>query len=495
MQILKQYLIQIHRIKLKDYINSALILPDIYLGKECEKDIQSKNKNFLVFSDGYINELDETQILIDVILTKSEIQKLHQCGEMYYADFPLPITRIKKIYVQDKIVQKHILATIETSENGMLPKTLFDIYNTKEKKLFLKKEYQSLNDDVKSDDYTNSIKLFDKRMGMFSFMKNTNLYYADNQKIVSNYNSKYFTIHKLLENQDYHELNMIENNPILKEILYSNKLLDKDILISIAETIEDNETKELFLGYLKPTGGRSIIKEFAKNGQILYYLIGLIWRFKQKDDSNKLDNLKSDIQDLIPYEEAELSLAILGLYYGYSKLRSHEEIIINDAVFKAIFGTEFNIKFEMDTKLDYITVESLYLLCFSKKDKKGFEFEYLNYPVKPKVKKIQIDEKLKIWYNITTEEHFDKNYITIKELSFKDVVLNKLQSYPNDIKLGIHHIFSYFYKYYKNENQESLFGNLDTLNCSKSTFINAVENQKDEKKQKELLKLFEADGK
>jgi hypothetical protein len=52
----EKYLLQIHRIKLIDYINCGLVLPDVYLGEDIEKDVQSKNKNFLVLSDGYIKK-------------------------------------------------------------------------------------------------------------------------------------------------------------------------------------------------------------------------------------------------------------------------------------------------------------------------------------------------------------------------------------------------------------------------------------------------------
>ena len=64
-----KFLLQIHRIKLQDYIQGALIAQDRYLGDEIEKDIQSINPDYLVLSDGYIGELDEYQILLELILT------------------------------------------------------------------------------------------------------------------------------------------------------------------------------------------------------------------------------------------------------------------------------------------------------------------------------------------------------------------------------------------------------------------------------------------
>ena len=67
-----KFLLQIHRIKLQDYIQCGLIVADKYLGDEIEKDIQSINPDYLVLSNGYIDDLDEYQILLELILTADE---------------------------------------------------------------------------------------------------------------------------------------------------------------------------------------------------------------------------------------------------------------------------------------------------------------------------------------------------------------------------------------------------------------------------------------
>ena len=83
----KMYLLQINRIKLQDYIQRGLIVPDKYLDENKEIDIQSKNPNFLVVSDGYIKKLDEYQILLELIITDDEKKRLHEMDGIYYFDF------------------------------------------------------------------------------------------------------------------------------------------------------------------------------------------------------------------------------------------------------------------------------------------------------------------------------------------------------------------------------------------------------------------------
>ena len=133
-----KFLLQIHRIKLQDYIQGALIAQDRYLGDEIEKDIQSINPDYLVLSDGYIGELDEYQILLELILTDAEKEKLQKVDDIYYIDFPLPLTRIKKIYVQDEDIKNHIIVNIQTSEKGFLPDRLFDVFLNNEQNIFTK---------------------------------------------------------------------------------------------------------------------------------------------------------------------------------------------------------------------------------------------------------------------------------------------------------------------------------------------------------------------
>ena len=127
-----RFLLQIHRIKLQDYIQGALIAPDKYLGDEIEKDIQSKNEDILALSDGYFEELDEYQILLELILTDEEKEKLIKVDDVYYMDFPLPITRIKKIYVQNDEIKNHIIINVNNSEKGFITERLFDTFEKDE---------------------------------------------------------------------------------------------------------------------------------------------------------------------------------------------------------------------------------------------------------------------------------------------------------------------------------------------------------------------------
>ena len=415
------YLLQINRIKLQDYIKCGLIVPDKYLDENKETDIQSKNPNFLVVSDGYVKKLDEYQILLELIITDDEKEKLHKVDDIYYFDFPLPITRIKKVYVQNQEIKKHIEVQIQNGENGFLPKNLFSVYLKNKKPIFEQREYKPLLDDISVGDFEEQIRVFDKRMGMFAFMKNSEVYYCDDVSKIANYSEHYFsTLSKLLEkpldDKIFEELNILAKNEEFKKLLYSTTQIDKEFIIKESQKIEDSEIKNIFLEMITPTGTRKALKNLLEKNEIEYYLIGLVYYFRQKD-SNKKDNFKIDIKSLIPYEVAEISLAILGIYFGYTILRSEEKIEIKDKFFMKLFKKDkFNMKFTLETKLDYITIETIYNFCF-KNEAKGYEYEYLSYPNNRRVKSTGNNKNYVIEKRVI---HFDTEYIKIRKVQNKE---------------------------------------------------------------------------
>ena len=410
-----KFLLQIHRIKLQDYIQGALIASDKYLGDEIEKDIQSKNPNFLVLSDGYFDELDEHQILIELILTNTEKEKLEKVDDIYYMDFPLPLTRIKKIYVQDEEIKNHIIVNIATSEKGFLPDRLFDVFKNNKEISFNKKSYIDLKLDAKKNDYSTQIRLFDKRLGMYSFIKNTNVYYTNDTGIISNYSDNFLLIFKECLDD---KLDSSKSSAVLKfiNLLYSDKQIDREFIEDICNEIQDLEIKEIFSRVLEPNNILKTLPLLLEKEPNLYYFISLVYYFRQKD-SNKKDNFKIEIKNLIPKNIAEEALVILGTYFGYKILRANENIELNDKVYKNIFGNIFNLKFKLDTKFDYIVLETLYLRSFYKEI--GRDFEYLEYP-----QNVENDVSFK------NEEKFKQNYKYEEIETFFDKLFFKITKIP-----------------------------------------------------------------
>ncbi|MBD3842154.1 MAG: hypothetical protein IE909_09760 [Campylobacterales bacterium] len=437
------YLLQIHRIKLQDYIQCGLVAPDRYLGSEAEIDIQSKNRDFLVVSDGYIDKLDNAQILLELEFTEEEKTRFHSVGELFFFDFPIPITRIKKIYIKDD-KPEHIVANVENSEKGFVHEGLFSTIKKKKNEVsFLRKEYKPLRSSIKTSGYEENITKFDKKLGMFAFMKNANIYYANKTGCISNFSDHYFLLLSRYaqishEAKHFEDFEKVRTSKEFFGLLLSNEQINEEFVEKIAQKIEELELKQIFLEILKPNGTKQVLPKLLEQKNIILYLVALVYYFRQKD-SNKKDNFKLEIGDLIPFEVAEISLAVLGIYLGYNRLRSSEKVEIKDKTFKKIFGEKFDIKFRLDSELDYVTIEALYNNCFHGATRSNINVSNIDF--KDKTFKIPKDKNFNRWYIVSSQESIlGIPYIKICKKSDIKIATEFLDKYPLEItssKYGI----------------------------------------------------------
>ncbi len=494
----KKYLLQINRIKLQNYLQQGLVAPDVYLDEEREIDIQSKNPHFLLLSNGYIDRLDEQTILIELILTQEETDKLICVGEVFYFNMPLPITRIKKVFVQSNEIRDHILKQIDISEKGFLPKRVFDVYQKRKKNIFDKFSYNEVLEGVAVEDYKNATVTFDKRMGMFAFMKNSEIYYADEKGYISNYSEHFFSVlawfseNEARENIDF--LRVLEQpSRFLKDFLQLDKQVDKEFIQEVSDEINDASLKECFLGILQPNNTVNTMKELLQHKNKRYFFVALLYYFRDRN-SNRKDSFKINIRELIPCEYAEEALAILGIFLGYTRLRAAENFEITDKYFNKIFKTnQFNLKFTLENKLDYILIERLYQYCFH--NKKCNEFDYLEYPNQRSQFSIPKDNFFEAWYDVRKEMKFGTEYIQIERKSFEDIFKEHMQKYPDKIILGKDYLYSYVAKYHTDLIELPKYDERFILYVDKERFVQQAALETNLNRQQELIRVFDMDKK
>ena len=491
-----RFLLQVNRIKLSDYIACGLIIPDKYFGDEIEHDTQSKNPNLLAFSNGYIDTLDEQQILIEIVLTDSEKEHLKRIGDVYYYDMPLPLTRIKTIYVQSKKVEKNILKILETGDVGFLPVNLFNLYKKKD---FNMVQYAPLEEDIDKD-YSEKIRRYNGRMGMFSFMKNTRIYYSNETHTISNYPEGYFSALSALLNKSKEEkplefLNLLREYKEFKDLLYSDQEIEKSFIESVVDTTEDEEIKEIFEQLLLPNKTIKTLEVLAEKKAWYHYCVALVYHFRNKA-SNRKDSFKVDVASLIPQEIAETAFAILGIYLGYSSLRASENFALQDKYYKKIFGSRFSIKNELASKLDYILMESIYQTCFYKNSKIMEIPSYLEYPATVKKLALPKDREFKIWYAVEVKEYFDVSCVKITKKDESEIISEKLEKYSDEIVFGKDYLTSFIDKHFTHLINYSKEGKPCKPFCKKSTFLAAIDQLENSKSLiPELLNVFEIDKK
>jgi len=496
--MLHSFYLQIHKIKLQDYISKGIIVPDIYLGESAEKDAQSKNQLCLTLSKGYIKRLDEAQVLIEVILTDEEKESLHENGSIYYYDLPIPINRTKQIYVQDKQAKTNILKEIEIYESGYLPEKLF-VYFKKGKKILFKECFETMNVEYKnSEDLKQKIVKYDKIMGMFAFMKNAHSYYFDERKTYANYSKNYFDVLSKFGSDPSEKsidfFKVLKENRDFFDLVYSEDTMSDEFINSLIDTIEDEETISIFKDLLyKPNASRECLKRL-KDKKEIYFYICLVYIHKQKD-SNKKEYFKEDIAQEIPYEKIEYALAFLGLYYGYSDLSRSEEIQIDDTYMQKILrNNEINIKLKMDSKLDCVVIESIFNYVFH--DDKNIQYDCSSHLFAKKQNlKMPLDKNFKIFYEVEKKDILGTPYFKIRKKPFEELVIKSLSNYKEEeISFDRYYLSVFVSINFKSLLSYSKDGKPVAPYFKKSNFLEIIKDEKNITMQNKLLKVFELDN-
>ena len=114
-------------------------------------------------------------------------------------------------------------------------------------------------------------------MGIFSFIKNNELYYCNETNNISNYSKHYFSIFSTLlkeplSSNHFEQLDILNQNESFKSLLYSQNQIDREFIEQEANKIENNQLKEMFLEVLKPTGSRDVLFKLLEKNHLEYYL-------------------------------------------------------------------------------------------------------------------------------------------------------------------------------------------------------------------------------
>jgi hypothetical protein len=408
---INSFIIQINKSNLLDYFGSALIYPVNYETRELArsqrtKDIQHFSPNHLLISDGFTDEFNEQQVLIEVSLTdfdKQELIRLHE--KIYLLPYPLPIARINTIYFLSKDSQENSIASANTFQDAFLPKHLFDVWNEKiENRIEIVREIQASQIPVNKQLKTDSQNKFNRVLGMLAFMKNAELYYANETCELSKYSDKYLKLLKEINpffdkskigtldngNLSFYSIllkpNSVGSNEPLRKIvnaIYDNEIFRKDIFKQILGTPNEEiqNAFKLLVGDKTLEALQAI--DHLKQAALELVLLAFLFRFRDKEGSDKyalkeqlpyLINRKS-LKTVRTLNRASIVLAVLGLYYGYRSLPKDEEINLNDSYFASFSENgKFNIKYKLDNLLDRITIESVYQYCFWDNQKTNFDF-------------------------------------------------------------------------------------------------------------------------
>lgn len=467
---------------LAHYLGSGIIAPSIYIENK-NPDIQDRFKNYLLLSSFKFTR--DTNCAIEIVFNTNEEAPKKISEHFYLFDMPLPISRIKTIYFSNE-EQKVSTKFNITSGSAFIPENLLKV--TKEEGIETK---ELENIDYKSSElnWGEYLKKYDQILGGFSTMKIS-------RENFQNYPTHYFStlgnINSLFSKTLAHQNIIIENR---FQFAFTDEGKFKNFHNTIYSDIDYNELQRYAESEnvrLETKNGLIQIDKISDNTQT--YLVSILESYgtgKRKKNDEFISDLLA--RKFVEKKKEGLSL-IYGLNKGYKSFRNKYKTA----------NFEVDIKFHLESKLDYYIIESIYQNVFNSVNDSS-SFEYLD-SLFLEAKKEEIEAR-----NYVSYQMIDKTIIwKPKVLSPVEKLLNKITEivikwFPSFLQVKKNEIEQFFkseIEHFKTEIELELINNhkeelkiLKTIISEKDDSINRlnIENEniriEFQKKEIEIQKL------
>jgi hypothetical protein len=349
------------------YYNSGILMPAKYLDNRIQ-DLQNLNKNVLILSSDKF--ASNSNCSLEVILNQDDVLSLDRVSEsIFFYKRPLPVSRVRRIYFQ---TEDQKLTTIQGISNGeaFVPDEIIEIDSVSQN-VEVPTSLSAISNEKYVLDFKAELEIFDRYLGgvaLLSSQKNEfNEHNLEYFKLLSNVNSVIkdeLLVGLGLEDDDlrlpydriFFETEKV--NPLYQHITekLNSKAAENFILTDPKNSgIKVNENQNYNLKELTKVTSQLFVAIFNSYGK--YY--GL----------NRRDSLDSFINHLnFGYiknnfsAKANVIAYYFGMNKGYSSFRNSYKIS----------GQTIDVKFALNSKLDYYIIESIYQYSFFKKRTSSF---------------------------------------------------------------------------------------------------------------------------
>jgi hypothetical protein len=340
---------------LAHYLSSGIIAPANYIENR-NKDIQNKFDNYILLSSSKFTT--ESNCSIEIAFDEKEEMPKKISDNFFLFDMPIPISRIKRIYFADKEQKTNTVFNI-TSGAAFIPDTILSL---SEDKPITTDELEGIVNKQTQVDWKHYLKKYDQIMGGFALMK-------IGKEDFQNYPTHYFIT---LGNINKHFHQILNNQGFEIENAFEFAFTDNGKFKNFHDTIYSDITSDVVANYAR----KDNVKIETKNGLIQIdkipettqtYLVSILDTY----GPGKRKQADSFISDLVSGNFNEkrkegLSL-IFGINKGYSSFRNKYKTENFEAL----------IKFKLDSKIDYYTIESIYQFVFNNKSQSS-SYSYLD---------------------------------------------------------------------------------------------------------------------
>jgi len=417
---LKTLYIQTKVSNISHYFNSGLIYPlyleesEIYVKENRKIDIFTMFPQHIILTPNPINELSDDDALLEIITDHLEILKIPQTP-VSYCSSPIPISRVKSIVFKT-----------DKSKNGFVSsaKTFPDFF-VEEKMCYVSESLlpESINLNLiaiqpneEIDQWYDVMDRYDKIMGMFAFMKNAGIFFADQEGVFEEYTTNYFSalsvVNRSLTSKVSKDIALYKYiifpgeidtttvqrflfQKILKAIYdnvefehsFAQTILRAAIESGLANISEKNELLEITSVFKQIEDKKISYKDVVNHPFIrrnypvlaLLYLSKFPNKSRQHTDKQAVRNNFIDKNSRLTKSAAEFLMAVLGLYYGYkSMIKEDTNVNVDDPFFSLLTKRYQSIKFKTTLKIDRFVMESSYWFAVNRNNMMT-TYNYLDY--------------------------------------------------------------------------------------------------------------------
>jgi len=355
----KKYYLPISSTSLVHYFGCACIKPSKYFDNK-PKDLQDKFNDFLLVTTRF--GIQQTDCCLELIFTDQEVKEdLIKIGNDFYLyQKPLPITRVKKIYFLSK-KQRELTITDINMTDAFIPDNLIgDIKDFENPQIDIEKPQ-----DIHIAQYNEKLKRFNSCLGGLALMR-----LAGEEDM--NYSENYFATlaffnTMIQQDLEYSKINIdtryrgafTGENGFQKIIPYLNKTIDETDINNMAQDEgqvikKDKTTRIIDLNTLdKWTYTIAVLNTYGVGNESK----------KKKIDDLILSNFKNGIKE----GKSEGIALCYGINRGYSAFHN----------FYTTGNNKKEVKFQLNSQLDYYTIESVFQYAFN--NIKSDKFPYLDW--------------------------------------------------------------------------------------------------------------------
>lgn len=440
----KPIYLQIHRQNIFHYFISGLISPTLYENSRPQIDLQTAFKVYLGLSNGLVDKINEDHALIELSFNDSERKNIKIVSSIGLLSKPIPISRVKKIYLATKFAKTDVLATAQSTDGGIIPENLIVERMPESLETIFSDEQIHENNQVDVD-YKSAIAEYDRLMGAYAFAKNSLLLTANRSNIYSNYSDQYLGFVKLLLNiseiptdlnskhlnfyKHLLRLNNEDENLVLKWLMERTKtglnftstditdfanLLLKPHQNTTFKEIGKEALTILNDGIKRKSAPNFILENIEHKDKFYLYIFSFLYIYGNRAAEDRTNSrIGVSNEAAIPY--VEFIFTLLGYFYGYSLLRNNDEKQnYSDGIVRKLAdqnSTRPPIKFELTTLFDYHLIEAIYQYAF--KGSVSMEvFQYIQ-PKELSLRRINVPENLSSEYDFTSFEILGKEFFKL----------------------------------------------------------------------------------